>query len=435
MVGGGFAGYFAARKLGRTLGTDEAQITLICDTDALVYQPLLPNVAVGSLNPRSVMVPLSSLRRVHLVRGSATAVDLDAHQVEVEEASGRTRQIGYDRLVLAPGSVTKLFDIPGLAENALGFKTVAQALHLRDLLLRRMERAADEPDVEARRRLLTFVIVGAGYAGTELAAQQIELARSMVAKFSELSVDDLHWLLLDAAPKVMPELGDDLGQAALKVLKRRGVDVRLETSIKQMDEHSVTLTDDDVLPGAVVIWCAGVAPNPLMGTLGLPTTKGRLQVDADLRVPGHPEVYALGDAASVPDLTKSTDSDGDRPTCPPTAQHAMRQGPVVAGNVIADVRSQARSDYRHHDLGLVVDLGGSTAAARPLGVPLTGLPAKFVTCGYHVFAIPTMRRRVRVLVDWALAGRTSDDVSLGLTAAPPPLASTEHDRRAVAAEK
>lgn len=432
VVGGGFAGYFAARKLGRTLGTDEARITLVCDTDALVYQPLLPNVAVGSLNPRSVMVPLSSLPRVHLVRGSATAVDLAERRVEVEESSGSTRQLDYDRLLLAPGSVTKLFDIPGLAEHALGFKTVAQALHLRDLLLRRLEQAADEPDAAARRRLLTFVIVGAGYAGTELAAQQVELARAMVGKYSELSVDDLHWLLLDAAPTVMPELGDDLGRSALKVLQRRGVDVRLETSIKQLDEHAVTLTDGDVLPGAVVVWCAGVAPSPLMATLGLPTTKGRLQVGADLRVPGHPELYALGDAASVPDLTEQTGSDGDRPTCPPTAQHAMRQGPAAADNVIADVRGHTGSDYKHHDLGLVVDLGGTAAAARPLGLPLTGLPAKFVTCGYHVFALPTLRRRIRVLADWALAGRASDDVSLGLTEAPPPLASTEHDRRAVA---
>ncbi len=431
MVGGGFAGYFAARKLGRTLSTDEAHISLVCDTDALVYQPLLPNVAVGLLNPRSIMVPLNTLTRVHLVRGFAQSVDLDARTVAVEGVGHRREQLPYDHLVLAPGSVTKLFDIPGLAENALGFKTVAQALHLRDEVLRRLERASEESDPEARRRLLTFVVVGAGYAGTELVAQQVVMARAMVERFTEVDASDLRWLLLDAAPKVMPELGDDLGRAATKVLKRRGVDVRLKTSIKEMDEHSVTLTDGDRFEGAVVVWCAGVAPNPLMETLGLPTQKGRLVVDADLGVPGHPELYALGDAASVPDVTKPLDDDGNRPTCPPTAQHAMRQGTALADNVIADVRGQARSDYRHHDLGLVVDLGGAAATARPLGVPLTGRVAKLVTCGYHVFALPTLRRRVRVLLDWALAGRSSDDVSLGLADAVPALASTEHDRRAI----
>lgn len=430
IVGDGFAGYFAARKLGRALSTDEAHITLICDTDSMLYQPLLPNVAVGLLNPRSIMVPLTTtLRRVHLVRATARRVDLNAQVIQLQSFGGRDERIEYDQLVLAPGSVTRLFDIPGLAEHALGFKTTAEALYLRDLVLRRLEWAADEPDREKRRSLLTFVVVGAGYAGTELVAQSAVMTRAMVDKFSELDASDLHWLLLDTASTVLPELGDHLGQASLKVLKRRGVDVRLKTTIQAMDGDSVTLTDGDVLDGAVVVWCAGVAPSPLIGALGLPTARGRLVVAADLGVPGHPELYALGDAAAVPDLTKPKDQDGHHPVCPPTAQHAMRQGTALAANVIADVRGQPRRDYRHHDLGLVVDLGGSQAAAKPLGVPLTGRLAKAVTLGYHVFALPTLRRRARVLIDWALAGEIGDDVSLGMSDAGPTLASAEHDRQ------
>lgn len=268
IVGDGFAGYFAARKLGRTLSTEEAHITLICDTDSMLYQPLLPNVAVGLLNPRSIMVPLTTtLQRVHLVRAAARWVDLEDRVIELHSFGGRDERLEYDELVLAPGSVTRLFDIPGLAEHALGFKTTAQALYIRDLVLRRMEWAADEPDREKRRRLLTFVVVGAGYAGTELVAQFALMTRAMVSKFSELEVTDLHWLLLDTASVVMPELGDHLGQASLRVLKQRGVDVRLQTTITEMDADRVTLTDGDVLEGAVVIWCAGVEPSPLIGAL------------------------------------------------------------------------------------------------------------------------------------------------------------------------
>lgn len=427
VVGAGFAGFFAARRLLRRLKPSEARITLVSDSDNLLYQPLLPDVAVGALNPRTIAVPLATtLKGLHFVRGQATDVDLEARTVHVQGLGSRTWDIAYDRLVLVPGGVTRVLDIPGLAEHAVGFKTIPEAMFLRDLLLRRLELANDESDPERRARLLRFVVVGAGYAGTELVAQMCRTAALLVGSFHHLSEDDLDWKLLDTAPAVMPELGEELGKAALDLLRRRNVDVRLETSVQEVTDDAVTLTDGTVVPGAVVVWCAGVTANPLIGATGLDVVKGRLVVGADLRVPGHPEVYGAGDAASVPDLTKPTGDDGQHPSCPPTAQHAMRQGHALARNLLADVRDEPLRDYRHHDLGLVVDLGGPDAVARPLNVSVKGRLAKVVTRAYHVYALPTNRRRLRTVVDWALAGRTPDDVSFGLSTGSVPLAADEH---------
>lgn len=428
IVGAGFAGFFAARRLSRRLKPSEASITIVSDSDSLLYQPLLPEVAVGALDPRTVAVPLiTTLPGVQLVRGLATNVDLEAKTVHVQGIGDRTWDIPYDRLLLTAGSVTRVMDIPGLAEHALGFKTVAEALYLRDLLLRRLELANDEPDPERRARLLRFVVVGAGYAGTELIAQMSRTAALLIPSFSRLIEDDLDFKLLDMASAVMPELGAELGQAALELLQRRRIDVRLETSVQEVTEDAVTLTDGTTVPGAVLVWCAGVTANPLIDATGLDVTKGRLVVGADLRVPGRPEVYAAGDAAWVPDLTKPKDDDDQHPSCPPTAQHAMRQGHALARNLIADVRGESLKDYRHHDLGLVVDLGGPDAVAHPLGMSFKGRLAKLITRGYHVYALPTNRRRLRTLFDWALAGRTPDDVSFGLSAGPAPLAADEHE--------
>lgn len=425
VVGSGFAGYFACRKLRHEHARTGAIVELVSDTDALLYQPLLPNVAIGRVDPRTIAVPLvTTLPGVRVLRGRATAVDLTARTVSVASASGRTEQVHYDTLVLCPGGVTKLVDIPGLAERAIGFKTVAEALFLRDHVLGRLEAANEVDDPTRRRALLTFVVVGAGYAGTELVAQMIRLTNDLRPLFTNIGADEIAWLLLDVAPAVMPELGKRLGDDALALLKRRGVDVRLETSLKRVGDLEVELTDGTTLPCSTVVWCAGVTANPLISRLGLATTKGRLDVGADLSVPGHSEVYAVGDAAAVPDLTADRDDDGHRPLCPPTAQHAMRQGAAVARNIKADLRSQPRQDYEHHDLGLVVDLGGVDAVARPLGQSLSGPLAKLVTAGYHWYALPTVKRRIRLLADWAFAGGKPDDVSFGMV--PREAAEVEH---------
>jgi NADH dehydrogenase len=274
---------------------------------------------------------------------------------------------------------------------------------------------------------LTFTVVGAGYAGVELTAQMARLTHNLLPLHPRLSQDDIHWLLIDVAKTVMPELGPSLGQSALALLKKRRVDVRLELSVTHVTDSQISLSDGRTLDCSTLIWCAGVTANPLIDALNLPTTKGRLVVDDYLRVPDHPHVYAIGDAAAVPDLTKPVDGDGQQPLCPPTAQHAMRQAHAVARNILADLGHGTARPYRHRDLGLVVDLGGPDAAATPLGLHLRGRLAKLVTRGYHLYALPTGKRRTRVALDWALAGNHPDDVSLGLPTGPAALITHAED--------
>ena len=411
IVGSGFGGYTAARALRRS----ELDVTLLSATDGMLYAPLLPDVAVGAVDPRSAVVPLTgTLGAVRVVRGRVHHVDLDRRVVHFTGPDDADHEIGYDRLLLAPGGVTRMLEIPGLAEHAIGLKTVTEALYLRDHVLGRVELAAVLPAGPARTAALTFVVVGAGYAGTELTAQMARLTRRLLADREGLDPSEAHWLLVDVAKAVMPELGESLGADALTLLRRRGVDVRLGVSVDAVTDDHVTLTDGTRLACSTVVWCAGVTAHPLIGTLDLPTVKGRLVVDADLRVPGHPEVFAIGDAAAVPDLTKPLDDDGHRPLCPPTAQHATRQASAAARNLRADLAGGRVTPYRHHDLGLVVDLGGPDAAATPLGIRLKGRPAKLVTRGYHLLAMPTLRRRARVAADWLLTGSRPDDVSFGV---------------------
>ena len=412
VVGSGFAGFFAARKLARA---DDVDVTVLSATDGMLYQPLLPDVAVGALDPRSVVIPLAStLRTATLLRGHATRVDFDARVVQYTSPDGATGTVAYDRLLLAPGSVTRLLDIPGLAQHAIGLKTVTEALYLRDHVLGRLETANDLTDPAARRAALTFVVVGAGYAGVELTAQMARLTHNLLPLHPSITAADVRWLLLDVATAVMPELGPSLGDAARQLLKKRGVDVRLGVSVTAVTDTQVTFTDWTILDCRTLIWCAGVTANPLIDTLNLPMTKGRLDVNASLRVPAHPDVYAIGDAAAIPDLTKPADQHGKHPLCPPTAQHAMRQATAAARNILADLGHGTARPYRHHDLGLVVDLGGPDAAATPLGLHLRGRLAKLITRGYHLYALPTGKRRTRVALDWALAGKHPDDVALGL---------------------
>lgn len=414
VVGSGFGGYFAARKLGRTIG-DSADVTLLSDTDGLLYLPLLPDVAAGTVDHRAILVPTAGmLPGVTAVRGRASTVDLKGHRVSYTAPDGSERMAAYDRLLLAPGSVTRLLDIPGLAKSAVGLKTAAEALYLRDTLLTALELANVTDDSAARRRHLTFLVVGAGYAGTELAAQLSLVTRQLLPRFPRVDPADVHWLLVDVADAVMPELGEKLGDSALDLLRRRGVDVRLGVSIDRIDPgRTVRLTDGTELPAGTIVWTAGVTPSPLIDTLGsagLATDHGRLVVDASLAVPGQSSVFAIGDAAAVPDLTQQ-----DGALCPPTAQHAMRQATAAARNITASLGSGTARPYKHHDLGLVVDLGGPDAAARPLHIPLRGRLAKAVTRGYHLYALPSGNRRLRVGIDWALAPFTGPPASaLGL---------------------
>jgi NADH dehydrogenase len=407
IVGAGFAGYQAARRIRRLLH-DKAEIVVINSTDYFLYIPLLPEVAAGVLNPRHVAIPLSAgLQGVRLVLGTVQAIDLDANELTIIDADGGQSTMSYDRLLLTPGSVNKLLPIPGVTEHAHGFRSVAEALYLRDHLIREVELAdatADEDECTAR---CTFVVVGAGYTGTEVAGQGQLLTKRSAAERSGLRNRPMRWLLVDLADRVLPELDPRLSRTATRVLSGRGVEIRTNTSVAEATSDGVKLSDGEFVPTRSLIWCVGVRPDSLVGGLDLPTDKGRLCVDEFLGVPGRAGVFACGDAAAVPDLTRPGS------ITPMTAQHAARQGHVAAHNIAASLGVGAPQPYRHRDLGFVVDLGGTQAAANPIGVPLSGVVAKTVTRGYHLLTVPG--NRARIATDWLLnTAQRRQVVQLGL---------------------
>ncbi|MFE2261415.1 FAD-dependent oxidoreductase [Streptomyces griseosporeus] len=394
IVGAGFAGYRTARTLAR-LARGRADITVLNPTDYFLYLPLLPQVAAGILEPRRVTVSLSgTLPQVRLVLGEADGIDLDARTVRYTDPEGNTGSLGYDRLVLAAGSVNKLLPVPGVAEHAHGFRGLPEALYLRDHVTRQVELAAAADDAESRAARCTFVVVGAGYTGTEVAAHGQLFTDAQVRKHPQLKGIRPRWMLLDVADRVLPELDERLSRTADRVLRERGVDVRMGTSVKEATPDGVLLTDGEFVGTRTLVWCVGVRPDPLAASLGLPMERGRLLVEPSLQVPGRPEVFACGDAAAVPDLDKPGGY------TPMTAQHAWRQGRVAGRNVAASLSGGELLPYRHKDMGFVVDLGGAQAAANPLGVPLSGPVAGAVTRGYHLAAMPG--NRIRVAADWLL---------------------------------
>lgn len=408
VVGAGFAGYQCARDLLRE-ANGAAEVVLVNPNDYFLYLPLLPQVAAGVLEPRRVSVSLTgTLPGVRLVLGEVGGVDFDSRTVSYQDPEGTEHELGYDRLVLTVGGVNKLLPIPGVAEHARGFRGMPEALYLRDHLTRQVEMAGAAATQEEREARMTFVVVGAGYTGTEVAAQGVLQTDALARQNAGLhDAPPPRWLLLDLADRILPELDERLSRTAVKVLRDRGVDVRTGTSVREATKEGVWLSDGGFLPSRTLVWCVGVRPDPLVEALGLPTENGRLCVDEYLRVPGQPGVFACGDAAAVPDLTKPGK------LTPMTAQHAHRQGKVAAHNIAASCGKGFARPYEHHDLGFMVDLGGIQAAANPYGVPLSGPVASAVTRGFHLMSMPG--NRTQVAADWVLeAMLPRHGVQLGL---------------------
>jgi NADH:ubiquinone reductase (H+-translocating) len=407
IVGAGFAGYHAARTLCR-LARGRADIIIVNPTDYFLYLPLLPEVAVGLIDPRCTTVSLpQTLPEVRLVLGEVDGVDFDARQISYIDAEDRAGRLSYDRLVFAAGSVNKLLPIPGATKHAHGFRGIPEALYLLDHMTRQIELADATDDASERAARSTFVVVGAGYTGTEVAAHGVLYTDILYARHPRLAGQRPRWLLLDVADRILPELDERLGRTAERVLHDRGVDVRTRTSVQEVTADGVRLNDNSFIATRSLIWCVGVRPDPLIDELGLETIRGRLVVDEFLRVPGRPAVYACGDAAAAPDLTRSGQ------VTPMTAQHAQRQGKRVAHNIAASYGVGQQHPYKHNDLGFVVDLGGWQAAANPLGIPLSGVVAKTVTRGYHLLSLPA--NRAQTAADWLLAAvLPRQTVQLGL---------------------
>jgi NADH:ubiquinone reductase (H+-translocating) len=403
IVGAGFAGFNAARELSRRVGAT-TDITVINSADYFLYLPLMPQVAGGVVEPRHVCVSLPRLLpRVQFVLGTVQRVDGVQKAVSWTSPEGGSGQVCYDRLVLTAGSVSKLLPIPGVAEYAHGFRNITEAIYLRDHIVRQLELAAVAADAAERMARCTFVVVGAGYTGTEVAAQGQLLTTRLARRLPGLARQRIRWMLLDTAPRLLPELDEHLSKTADRVLRRRGVEVRTGLSVAEAVSGHVLLSNGEKVPTRSLIWCVGVRADPLVDGLDLALNRGRLVVDEFMKVPGAPEIYACGDCAAVPDLTRPGQ------VCGMTAQHAQRQGRQVARNVAASLGIGRTHPYKHHDEGFLVDLGGQSAAANPLNLRLSGPVASAVTRGYHLSAMSG--NRARVLADWVLNAATPPETT------------------------
>jgi NADH:ubiquinone reductase (H+-translocating) len=401
IVGAGFAGFNAARELSRLVGAT-TEIVVINSTDYFLYLPLMPQVSGGLIGPEHVLVSLAErLRKHRFVLGTVDHIDAKQKVVSWTGPEGASGHVSYDKLILTAGSVNKLLPIPGITDYAHGFRSINEAVYLRDHIIRQLELAAVATDATERAARCTFVVVGAGYTGTEVAAHGQLLTSRLVRVLPGLAGQEIRWMLLDTAPRVLAELDPRLSRTAERVLRRRGVEVLTGASVAEALDGSVQLTTGAKVDTRSLIWCVGVRADPLVEGLDLATNRGRLVVDERMNVPGAPDIYACGDCAAVPDLTRPGQ------VCGMTAQHAQRQGKLVARNVAASLGRGTAKPYQHHDLGFLVDLGGLAGAADPLHVPLSGPVANAITRGYHLSAMSG--NRLRVLTDWALNAITSPE--------------------------
>ena len=406
VIGGGFAGSYVARLLGRR------GATIVSPENFMLYTPLLPEAASGTLEPRHVVVPLRVMcRHAELLLGRTLALDEERRMVEVETEAGRFG-VCYENLVVALGAVPRTLPIPGLAEHGLGFKSLADAIHLRNHVLRRLEAADAVDDAELAAEHLSFVFVGAGYAGVEALAELSDLVRDALRYYPALRTVPQKWVLVDAAPKILPEIPTRLGEYAARQLAARGVDIRVSTMLESATERSVMLSGGSRIPTRTLVWTAGVRAHPLLGELGLPLDeRGRVVVDPTLRVEGRERVWALGDCARVPNAAAGGEPD------PPTSQHALRQARRLAKNLRGEPRP-----YSYRMLGQVATLGRHKGIADVLGLRLRGFLGWFVTRTYHLYQLPLLTRKLRVVTDWTVSlFFRRDIVELSMLGHPTPL--------------
>ncbi|MEE6257556.1 NAD(P)/FAD-dependent oxidoreductase [Plantactinospora sonchi] len=404
VVGAGHVGLYAALRLSKKLRSWEAEVIVVDPQPHMTYQPFLPEAAAGNISPRHSVVPLRrELRRCTVVAGSVTRIEHARKTATVQPIIGPPREIRYDHVIVAPGSVSRTLPIPGLKEHGIGFKTIGEAIYLRNHVLDRLDVAAATTDPETRRCALTFVFVGGGYAGIEALAEMEDMARDALKYYPELKPDDMRWVLVEATLRVLPEVDRDMGAYTVAQLLKRKMDIRLDTRLESCVDGLVRLSDGDSFRADTIVWTAGVKPSPMLDRTDLPRDDRRrvtclptLQVVEDGRVVEG--AWSAGDCASVPDLTKPPGN-----YCSPSAQHAVRQASRMADNIRAVIRGRTPVDYKHKHAGSVASLGLHKGVAQVYGIKLKGFPAWVMHRTYHMSRIPSFNRKVRVVVDWTLA--------------------------------
>jgi NADH dehydrogenase FAD-containing subunit len=402
VVGGGYVGLYTALRLQKKLSGGRAEIVVVDPQPHMTYQPFLPEAAAGSVEPRHVVVPLRpTLNRCRVITGAVTGLTHAEKKARIAPVEGAAYELSYDVLVMAAGSVARTLPIPGLAEHGIGFKTVGEAIYLRNHVLARLDAASSTDDPQVRARALTFTFVGGGYAGIEAFAELEDMARYAITHYyPRLSPADTRWVLVEATGRILPEVDLDMGAWTVRQLTERGMDVRLNTRLESVSaEGIVRLSDGQEFPSETLVWTAGTKPNPMLAQTDLPIDgRGRVECEATLQAKGMPDAWAAGDLAAVPDLTK-----GPGATTAPNAQHAVRQAKRLADNIIAVLSGGEPVPYRHKYAGSVASLGLHKGVAQVYGIKLKGWPAWAMHRGYHVSRVPTFNRKARVVADWALA--------------------------------
>jgi NADH dehydrogenase len=384
----------AARELERIMPRQSARLTLVNDVNFLLYTPFLPEAAAGTLEPRHVVTPLREiLDRTYLRLGAISGHDPEARTVELRTRDGEVEQLPYDQLLLALGSVSRVLPIPGLSEHAVGFKTLADAIWLRNHVVETLEAANASDDPARREELLTYVFVGGGYAGLEALAELQDFAADAMESYPRARLHGMRWVLVEATGRVLPEIDAGLAEYALRQLRGRGIDIRLETTLEEVGADRARLSSGEVLSTRTVVWTAGVAPNPILRRLNLPLDeRGRVPVDEFLRVRDNGRVWAIGDCAAAPDPVGGL--------YPPTAQHAVREGPVAARNIAAELGIGRTRPFEYRGNASFVNLGRYKAVGRVGGRKFRGFPAWWMARTYHMSQIPGVARKVRAVVDW-----------------------------------
>ena len=405
VVGGGYLGLVTAQNLLKNLGRGEATVTVIDPNPYMTYQPFLPEVAAGSIEPRHAVVPMRrNLPGAEVITGSVTSINHADKFVVVEPENDEPFELDYDHIIMAAGSVARTLPIPGLKENAIGLKRIEEAVALRDHLLSRLADAALMEDDEERRKALTFVFVGGGFAGIELLAELEDVVRSAIAQYETLTEADVRFVLVEALGRVMPEVGEAQARWVVEHLRERGIDVYLETFLQDCTDKRVKLSNGEEFDADTIVWSAGVKANPVLIDSDLPIDeRGRVTVRADLRVEGEDGVvegaWGAGDNAAVPDLSGG----GVGGFCVPNAQHAVRQAPVLAANVLAALRGETEfKQYFHKTIGSVAGLGLYKGVSQMGDFEARGLLAWLMHRAYHGYAIPSLDRKAKVFGNWIL---------------------------------
>lgn len=423
IAGGGFGGATVAQELERILPRQSARLVLVNDVNFLLYTPFLPEAAAGTLEPRHVVTPLRDIvKRTNLRLGIVDSHDREARTIEIHSHRGTVEQISYDHLVLAPGSISRLLPIPGLSEHGIGFKSLSDAIYLRNQVIETLEMANATEDAARRDELLTYVFVGGGYAGLEALAELQDFAADAMSHYPRARLHGMRWVLVEAAEGVLPEINPSLAEYAVRELRGRGIDVKLSTTLDAVTANSATISTGETIPTRTVVWTAGVAPSPGLKNMAVPLNeRGQIPVDSALKVEGMEGVWALGDAAAVPNP--------DGGFCPPTAQHAVRQARVAAANIAAAVGIGTSRTFDYHGKAAFVNLGRYKAVGKIGDRTFHGLPAWWMARSYHMSQIPGTARKVRAVLDWTASLPFARDLSeVGVVGRPGDLDPRHYER-------